>query len=88
MALIVTFLLGIANFAMHRAVVESGHPLLGSLGIGRVAQAPRILLAAEFAILLAAMLLVQTGHVAWGWLYALYTLANASGAWLFLGGRV
>ena len=30
-ALLVTFLLGIVNFAVHQAVLESGHPLLGRM---------------------------------------------------------
>jgi hypothetical protein len=28
MALIVLFILGVGNFAMHRAIVDSGHPML------------------------------------------------------------
>ena len=28
-ALLFTFLLGVLNFGLHKAVLESGHPLLG-----------------------------------------------------------
>ena len=31
MAILILFLLGVANFAMHKAVLESGHPLLGQM---------------------------------------------------------
>ena len=55
-ALLATFLLGIANFALHKAVLESGHPLLGRMPFMNML-GPRASLAAEFLVLLGAMLL-------------------------------
>jgi hypothetical protein len=45
-------------------------------------------MAAEFAILLAAMLLVANGHAGWGWAYFAYSAMNAVAAWLVLTGRI
>ena len=88
MAIIAIFLLGIGNFALHRAMVESGHKMLASLplapgGIGR-----RIMLATEFMVLLVAMLLAANGWPGLAWAYLVYTGINALTAWLILTGRV
>jgi hypothetical protein len=88
MSLVLVFVLGIANFAMHRAVLESGHPLLGQVPWFVHLLGGRVTLATEFLLLLAAMLVAATG---WPWvalLYAGYTALNALGAWLILSGRV
>jgi uncharacterized protein (UPF0333 family) len=45
-------------------------------------------LALEFALLLAAMLLVASGHPGWAWAYLGYTALNGLTAWLLLSGRV
>ena len=86
-ALLVTFLLGIANFALHKAVLESGHPLLGRMSFMNML-GPRASLAAEFLVLLGAMLLVGNGTVLWAWAYFGYTAFNALAAWLILTRRV
>lgn len=86
-ALLVTFLLGIANFALHKAVLESRHPLLGRMPFMK-AFGPRASLVAEFLVLLGAMLLVGSGSIAWVWAYAGYTAFNAVAAWLILTRRV
>lgn len=88
MALIVTFLLGIANFVLHKAVVDSGHPLLGSMAGFFQLFAGRAALGLEFVLLLGALLLVAQGNHAWALLYAGYTAVNAAAAWLLLSGRV
>lgn len=89
MALVVLFLLGIGNFAMHKAVLESRHTLLGRvpwfvhmLGGGRLG------LGVEFLVLLGAMLMVAQGAIGWAWGYAFYSLVNAGAAWLILSNRV
>ncbi len=87
MALALLFLLGIANFAMCKAVLESGHPLLGSEGAMRLFGG-RVGLLIEFVVLLGSMLMVASGSRAWGWGYALYSLANGAAAWLVLSRRV
>ncbi|MCK9543102.1 MAG: hypothetical protein M0R03_13855 [Novosphingobium sp.] len=87
MAILLLFLLGVANFAMHKAVLESGHPLL--------TQAPWFVgaaggwggLAMEFLMLLGAMALVAEGSTGWAWGYAAYSLLNAGSAWMILSGR-
>jgi hypothetical protein len=82
------FVLGIANFAMHKAVLESGHPLVGRMPWFVHMLGGRATLAAEFLILLGAMLLVATGLAGWGWVYLGYTALNAFAAWLILTRRV
>jgi hypothetical protein len=89
MALVVLFLLGIGNFAMHKAVLESRHVLLGRapwfvhmLGGGKFG------LGVEFLVLLGSMLMVSQGSLGWAWGYAVYSLANAAAAWLILSNRV
>jgi hypothetical protein len=82
------FVLGIANFAMHKAVLESGHPLVGRMLRFVHMLGGRATLAAEFLILLGAMLLVATGLAGWGWAYLGYTALNAFAAWLMLTRRV
>lgn len=89
MALVLLFFLGVGNFAMHKAVLESRHELLGRvpwfmhmLGGGRFG------LAVEFLVLLGAMLMVDSGAAGWAWGYAGYSLANAAAAWMILSNRV
>ncbi len=88
MALIIIFLLGIANFALHRAVLESGHDLVGSLISEGSVLNPKVTLGIEFIMLLAAMLLVTNGYPGWGWAYAIYSIGNGLSAWLILSGRL
>jgi hypothetical protein len=87
MAIVVLFLLGIANFAMHKAVLESGHPMLGRTAWFVHMLGGRFSLTVEFFMLLGAMLMVDTGSLAWAWGYAVYSVVNAFAAWLILSGR-
>jgi hypothetical protein len=87
MALVVMFLLGVANFAFSQAVLDSGHPLLGRAGSMRLLGG-RVGLAVEFVVLLGSMIMVNSGALGWAWAYGIYTLANATGAWLVLTRRV
>jgi hypothetical protein len=86
-ALLLTFLLGVLNFAMHKAVLESRHPMLGGMPFAR-GLGGRGSLVVEFLVLLGAMLLVGTGSHGWAWAYAGYTAFNAVAAWLILTRRV
>lgn len=88
MPVLAIFLMGIGNFALHKAVLQSGHRLLGQFALSPGGGAGRITLAVEFAVLLAAMLGAANGWPALAWGYFLYTLANALSAWLILTGRV
>jgi len=82
----ILFILGIANFALHRAMLDSDHPLVASLPPALRANGGRLSLAFEFLILLLAMLLAAIGWPSAAWVYALYTLINAGTAWVLLGG--
>lgn len=86
--ILIVFCLGIGNFALHRAVLESGHPLIGQIPrqVGWLGR--RLTLVAEFAVLLVAMLLTANGWAALAWAYAAYSALNALAAWLILTGRV
>ena len=57
MAILFTFLLGIGNFAIHKAVLESGHPMLGKMPWFVHMLGGRVSMATEFLILLAALLM-------------------------------
>jgi len=85
-ALLVMFLLGVANFAMHKAVLESAHPVLSRMPI--LVLGGRASLVVEFFVLLGALLLVGNGYTGWGWAYLCYTAFNALAAWLILTRRI
>jgi hypothetical protein len=86
--LIACFFMGIANFAMHRAVVESGHPFVEDtkLYFGRYfgRHGSYIL---EFVMLAGAMLMAHGGSGWFLFIYMMYTLFNGLSAWLLLSGR-
>lgn len=86
--LIICFLMGIANFAMHAAVAESGHPFVEDAKVhfgrhfGKYGS-----YAIEFVILAGAMLFAQWGSNIVVIVYAGYTSLNAFAAWMLLSGR-
>ena len=88
MAILALFILGVANFAMHKAVLESGHPLLGQKPWFFHLLGGRFSLLVEFLTLLAAMLMVVEGSAVWLWGYVVYSALNAFSAWLILTRRV
>lgn len=88
MALIAIFLMGIGNFALHKAVLASGHRLLGQFGVALGNAAGKFTLGVEFVVLLAAMLGAANGWPGLAWVYLIYTLANGLSGWLILTGRV
>lgn len=88
MSILVTFLLGICNFALHRAVMESGHPLIGRMPWFYHALGGRFTLIVEFLLLLSALLFAAEGTVAGPIAYVVYTMLNSFSAWLILSGRV
>lgn len=87
MAIVLTFLLGIVNFAVHKAVLESGHPLLGQMPWFHILNG-RFSLTVEFLMLLGAMLFIGNGAPGWAWGYAIYSVVNGFSAWLILSGKV
>lgn len=88
MAVLIIFVLGVGNFAMHRAVLASGHRMLGQMPRYIHMLGGRASLAAEFLLLLAALLLASYASPLWAWGYLGYTLLNGLGAWLILTRRV
>lgn len=88
MLLAVLFCLGIANFALHKAVIESGHPAIETLPEVLRKNGGRLSLSFEFAVILAAMLLATHGWPGIAWLYSAYSLFNGVAAWLILGRRI
>lgn len=88
LSLFVIFLLGIGNFALHSAVLLSGHTLLGEMPRLFEALGGRLTLVVEFVVLLAAMLLAANGWPGLVWVYAGYSAFNALSAWLILSGRI
>jgi hypothetical protein len=88
MGLILTFLLGIGNFAVHKAVLESHHPLLGQVPWFFNMLGGRFSLAVEFVLLLGALLMVQQGAGIWALFYAGYSVVNLTSAWLILSGKL
>lgn len=87
MAILLTFLLGIGNFALHKAVIESRHPVVGLLPRFLTGSGGRGSMLAEFAILLAVLLFIANGHEGWSWGYLVYSGSNAAAAWLILSHR-
>jgi hypothetical protein len=88
MGLILTFLLGIGNFAVHKAVLESRHPLLEQVPWFFSLLGGRFSLGVEFVLLLGALLMVHQGVGIWALFYAGYSAVNLASAWLILSGKV
>ena len=88
MAILVAFLFGIANFALHKAVLASGHPLIGQVPWFYHLLGGRFSLMVEFVMLLGAMLMISQGSTGWAWGYAIYSLVNGFSAWLILSRRI
>ena len=87
-AVAIITILGVVNFALHRAVLETGHPLVGQMPDYLAAWSGRITMAAEFAVLLVALLLAANGWSELGWAYIAYSALNGMAAWLILTRRV
>jgi hypothetical protein len=88
MALVFIFIMGVANFAMHKAVLESGHPMLAQLPSIFRSPGGKISMVVEFLMLLGTMLVVANGASQWVWGYVAYSVMNALSAWLILSQRI
>jgi hypothetical protein len=88
MGLFLAFLLGIGNFAAHRAVLDSDHPLLARAPWFFHMMGGRFSLGLEFAMLLGAMLMIAQGSASWAWLYAIYSAVNLGAALLIVTRRI
>ena len=87
MAILITFLLGIGNFALHRAALESRHPMLVRAQWQWSSPRGRMSMALEFVLLLAALILVAGGRTGWAIAYAVYSALNGFSVWLILSRR-
>lgn len=77
-AFIAIFCAGIANFAMHRAFVESDDPLVQAMIRPFVEKTgPWLTYAFEFILLLGALMLAERNWFAGLLLYGLYSMFNA-----------
>ncbi len=88
MLLLICFFLGVANFALHKAVAESGHPFVDeakrrfSAHFGQYGS-----YMIELALLIGAMWLANAGSVALAVMYGAYTAINGVATWLLLSGK-
>jgi hypothetical protein len=88
MLVILCFLMGVANFAMHKAVAESGHPFVEDTKRYFSRHfSPYGSYALELALLIGAMLFAQEGAVLVVLVYGAYTGMNGIATWLLLSGR-
>ncbi len=88
MILIFCFLMGIANFAMHKAVAESGHPFVEDVKrYFGTHFGPNASYAIEMLLLIGAMLFAYEGYLLIALFYWAYTGMNAVATWLLLSGR-
>lgn len=85
---VLIFVLGVANFALHSAVLKSGHPLVDQMPEAMRSLGGRLSLVAEFCVLVVAMLLAANGWSALAWIYAGYSALNCVSAWLILTRRI
>jgi uncharacterized membrane protein YecN with MAPEG domain len=85
MVLIICFLLGIVNFALHRAVVESGHPFVEDTKkyFGRFFGSYSSYII-EFIILIGVLLLASSGPWIVALVYFCYSVINILAAWMLL----
>ncbi|KPF92646.1 hypothetical protein IP81_05440 [Novosphingobium sp. AAP83] len=88
MAIVITFLLGIGNFALHRAVMDSGHPMLGKMPWFYHALGGRFTMIVEFMLLFAALMFAADGVVSGPIAYVVYSVLNSFSAYLILTDRV
>ncbi len=83
------FILGIANFAFHKAVVESGHPFVEDTKeyfgrfMGRYGS-----FYIEFGVLFAALLAASWGSIFVPICYVAYTLTNLIAVWLLNSDKI
>lgn len=87
MAIVIVFVLGIVNFAAHRAVLESGLPLVDAMPSVLQLLGGRMSFVVEFAMLLGALWMVSAGSTGWALAYICYSAVNGLAAWLILSGR-
>ena len=84
----ITLILGMGNFAWHRAVIESGHRMVSEMPPESLKVLRFLSLALEFSLLCGALYAVRAGHTHWLWGYLGYSAINAGAAWMIVKGRI
>jgi hypothetical protein len=88
MLLVFCFLMGIANFAMHKAVAESGHPFVeDTKRYFGTYFSPYGSYAIELTLLIGAMWFANESSLIISLFYWAYTGMNGIATWLLLSGR-
>ena len=83
MYILIVFLCGIGNFAMHRAMLESDHPIIAEArGSFRKMLGPYGSYILEFFMLAAAMIFANMDMLSAVIFYFVYTLANCAASWV------
>ena len=88
MAILITFLLGICNFALHHAIMDSGHTLLGKMPWFYHALGGRFTMIVEFMLLFAALMFAADDVVSGPIAYVIYSVLNSFSAYLILTNKV
>ncbi|WP_159979909.1 MULTISPECIES: hypothetical protein [unclassified Novosphingobium] len=86
--LMFVFCFGVLNFAAHKAVIDSGRPMLAQVPWLFQTLGGRLSLVVEFVMLVGAMIMAAHGSNGWAWTYAFYTGLNSVSAWLIFSGRL
>jgi hypothetical protein len=88
MFIFIIFICGIANFTMHKAMLESNHPLItdARTSFNRLL-GPYGSYILEFFMLTAAMIFANMGMLTAVIFYFIYTLANGAAVWLLFSNK-
>lgn len=88
MYVFIIFICGIGNFAMHKAMMESKHPMVTEArGNFTRFLGPYGSYIIEFLMLLAALVFANMGMLMAVFFYVIYTLANGAGAYALFSNR-
>ncbi len=87
MLMALVFIMGIVNFALHRAVLARWSSIVDGIAQSPSRNAGRFTLGIEFGVLVAALLFASDGGDWAVWAYAIYTFANVLAAWLVFSRR-
>ncbi|MEW4467934.1 hypothetical protein AB1K62_08900 [Parasphingorhabdus sp. JC815] len=88
MYVFIIFICGIGNFAMHKAMMESDHPMITEArGSFSKLLGPYGSYILEFLMLAAALVFANMGMLMAVIFYGIYTLANGAGAYALFSNR-
>ncbi|WP_108810811.1 hypothetical protein [Sphingorhabdus sp. Alg231-15] len=88
MYVFIIFICGIGNFAMHKAMMESNHPMITEArGSFSKFLGPYGSYIIEFGMLAAALIFANMGMLSAVIFYGVYTLANGAGAYVLFSNK-